>query len=191
MNKIIIGTYWGPREESREESGIRLARFFELLSAVEPSLAKWQLLGPNESILGTDKKHTSLALRDLYSVENEDPPVDPSLGRRFRGWTPKGSSFATLSGCLGSTQQNNVLIITREGEFTDEHLRSVLNVMVEVFDPDDAMLNGGDMLASAYARLNKAQLVGQYPPLSQEPAWCNYKRGTPLLLQSFSRERQG
>jgi hypothetical protein len=88
---------------------------------------------------------------------------------------------------MGSTRQNNILITTREGEFTDEQLIRLFTVMVEVFDPDTAMLTGGMLLAEAYKRLNEAAFKDKYAPISLEPAWCNYKRGKPLLLKSFSR----
>jgi hypothetical protein len=187
MNKIIIGAYWGPREESREDSGIRLAYFFDVLRALDPPLANWELLGPSDAILGTTTADTTRALQDLHSIENENPPVDPSFGREIRGWMSKKSRFASLSGWLGSTKQNNVLVGTREGEFTDEQLKHLFQTVVQVFDPDTAMLTGGPMLAGAYKRLSEARSQQKYPPLSLEPGWCNYIRGKPLSLESFSR----
>jgi hypothetical protein len=187
MNKIIIGAYWGPRKESREDSGIRLSHFFNEQSMIDPALAIWELLGPNDAILGTTQTDATRALPDLHSIENENPPIDPRLGRRFRGWKPRGSSFATLTGRLGSTMENNVLIGTREGEFTDEQLKHLFQVTVQVFDPDAAMITGGEMLVATYKRLNEAAALDKFPPISHEPAWCNYKRGTPLSLESFSR----
>jgi hypothetical protein len=187
MNKIILGMYWGPREESRLSSATRLSTFFKSIRVADPALSTWEMVVDKHVTVNTSADSLVFAFTDSRTEDTPDAPVDLSQGYFFRGWTAKGVGDARLSGCMGSTRQNNILITTREGEFTDEELMRLFTVMVAVFDPDDAILSGGDLLESAYKRLNESRSLGQYSSLSAEPAWCNYKRGTSLSPESFSR----
>jgi hypothetical protein len=187
MKEVLIGAYWGPRQESRGDGAIRLSYFFEAIKASDLSLPAWEMVIDNDVTTDTSADNLVLAFTDSRTEDAPDRPLDLSMGHYFRGWTAKGVRDARINGCIGSTRHNNFLITTREGEFTDEQLKHLFQVTVQVFDPDAAMITGGEMLAGAYKRLNAARSEKKYPPLSHEPAWCNYKRGTPLSLESFSR----
>ena len=87
-----IGAYWGPRAESAEQCGRRLAEQLASLGSLDPSLSQWYRTGRSRAAaLGMPVEASQEQLASLLSVgvQRQDDPartVMPELGYSLTVW---------------------------------------------------------------------------------------------------------
>jgi hypothetical protein len=176
MAQILVASYWGPREESIEQCGERVARFFRLIAADE-RLRGWSL-EPRGKVLTvpTDAKGGTDYLRTIQEVVG--PRGRPDMGYGVPAFKKEVGSIGGTIGCWAPRLKNDFVLTTAERyQLTMPILDMILRAQVEAFDPDAAIVNGGNMLKEAYRVAGAARQTGGFIPLTDLDAWCKYKRG--------------
>jgi hypothetical protein len=148
MATVIVGAYWGPREESREACAQRWAVFFEVLRRHDPELGRWykRMNSRDEPIL--EMPTDALNLAPLLRENRDAAPsskIIPELGFGLGAWRgPDVSASASFTSTLGSLHPrivNACVISCDDTTATPEILQAMLRAEVEAFDPDDAIVN--------------------------------------------------
>jgi hypothetical protein len=176
MAKVIVGAYWGPREETREACAQRLAVFFETLRQHDPALAVWYelMMSPDEPLVRIPTDAASLA--PLLQVNPSYSDLGMSLGAWNGPDAEAGASFTCNLGSYYRSASNTFVINCNDRTAGPQMLRALLRATVEAFDPDDAIVNGGVMIEAAYRAIDEAEAKGMKMRITDPPALMRYQR---------------
>jgi hypothetical protein len=176
MAKVIVGAYWGPREETREACAQRLAVFFEILHQHDPALACWyeRMMSPDEPLVRIPTDAAGLAPL-LHVNQDEGGQLFPHLGMSFTAWrgpdSKAGASFTCSLGGYSRWVSNTFVINCNDRTASLQMLRALLRATVEAFDPDDAIVNSGETLNAAYRAIDEAEAKGLTMMITAPPAY--------------------
>jgi hypothetical protein len=182
MALIFVGAYWGPREETREACVQRLAVFFEILHKHDPALACWyeRMMSPDQPLVRIPTDEAGLAPL-LHVNQDEGGQLFPHLGMSFTAWrgpnSEAGASFTCSLGGYSRWVSNTFVIDCNDRTASPQMLRALLRATVEAFDPDDAIVNGGEMLEAANRAIREARAKGRTMMITDPPALMRYQRG--------------
>jgi len=148
----LIGAYWGPRPESREEIAEKLLSFIEEISVFEASLLHWHMATPKaEKKNPPPPKLTKEYIASVLKMQKTDfgsIPM-PEIGFGLMAWTKSNAKFdATLSANCGGYSKyldNRINLNFDESNPPPQYLlRDIFAIMVKIFDPDKAVINFSD-----------------------------------------------
>jgi len=153
---VFIGAYWSARQASRREAAEKTAQFLEALSAVGEPLSNWFLKGSSKAGAGAELGRSETEIGPKLQTNRRDIGGDdiPELGFSLGVWNGKD---ATLSLHLGSTSARvlNSVVLSFRGTSPEAHAglwHPVLGSMIELFDPDHAVVTSNEILTQAKAK---------------------------------------
>lgn len=136
----FVGVYWGPRKESRLSSAVRLTRFFEKTSEIDPRLREWFLKEAPEEPARTRVELTVESLKKQLHPDRagHGKRVKEDHGLSFRAWNGAEVSFFCTLGAFTDHAGNRVVM---EFDYVAmnvnvEFARAILVVAVEAFEPE-------------------------------------------------------
>lgn len=158
MHSPFIGAYWSARRETKAECAARCATLLARLSS-EAEFSQWFVKGRTlKKALALSLPSTPEGIEHLLMTNNRDTDRTPivELGYDLDVWNGNLKQPASLSincGVFSSLVYNNALLnlpILEELEnFHLESFQKLLNVMVEVWDPDHAVATSLQLLAES------------------------------------------
>ena len=141
--EYVVGVYWGPREESREECAERIASHMRLLAEIEPSFSKWIRCVSRRKKIYEPYPFSSADLAPLLDRNYTDigHELIPSLGYSIYAPT---SDNAPMRGMLSvscgvySERVDNAAVVNfySDAEPNRDLLQRMLVGAIETYDPD-------------------------------------------------------
>lgn len=139
---MFIGTYWAQREETRESSAQRIAKFIKTLSSSGEEFSVWFKKGRSRAAAMLSPINT-----DAISIEREltvsrgdfDRKLISELGFSFAAWNGRDTSLSATVGSWGNCVMNAV-ILDLGREQPDNNYRSILENMIAAFEPDHGVV---------------------------------------------------
>lgn len=137
----FVGVYWGQRKESRSSAALRLHRFFEQISKIDPRLQEWFLQAMTEKAARTTKVELTVkSLQRRLRTDRTDlgRGVIEELGFGFGAWNGADASFSCTLGCFSERVGNSVLLMFDyiAMNVDVEFARAVLVAAVDAFEPE-------------------------------------------------------
>jgi hypothetical protein len=171
--RILAAGYWSQRPESREQAAQRLSAFLTRLSELSLEFGGWYLTGRTRSAaLKHELRSDPGSIVEKLRVNRRDVGGEPirELGFSLDAWNGKrGSVSATIGGYSPHVPNSIVLSVeTPPGTISDDTWRAVLEAVVEVFEPDDAVV----------VNTTRSDEAGVLDPL--EYAWLHHRRSLGL-----------
>jgi hypothetical protein len=173
---VLAAAYWSQRPESREQAACRVADFFAKLVRVSDELGQWYLRGDTEETanqrLALDA--ASIAAHLQANRRDDDRAPIPELGFTLGAWNGRDAS---IGADLGSYNKyvSNAVVLSCESSLDDATWRTILMALIEVFDPDRAVV-------ADRRRLSGAGSAGPW-----DVGWLTYQRAE-LVIEHADRK---
>lgn len=158
----LIGAYWAPRREGKEQCAKRIAKLLSLLEE-DPLLKVWYRKGRTRK---KAQRPFSVSLASIsdnlddYRTEDSGRPID-ELGFHLELWNGNDASPASLAitcgGCSAYIRNHAVLRLPElKDQITEreiERFRMLLNCLVDAMQPDNAIATSVERLSEAQGKM--------------------------------------
>jgi hypothetical protein len=135
VSTILLGAYWGPREESRAAAIERLVRFLSHAATVDAAFAHWYRQGHSPK----PEREIPVAVGPIgkFVTHKGDGPADApqELGHHFSAWN---GGTADLNVCIGafSRRVGNSVVLDSDPLASEDAWRRLAEAAITIFQPD-------------------------------------------------------
>lgn len=176
MHTPFIGAYWASRRETKERCAQRVAAFFGRIQS-RPGLGEWFTKGKSAKAAAKSPipSNTEGVLPFLKTNNRDtDGSAIAELGFNLNLWNGSSISLAVTCGAFSPAIRNSVVLnlpeTTELGAQDIASMRSLLEVFVDVWDPDQAVVTSPQLIAAK---------GGGMP--WQTKGWLNYVKGVGVI----------
>ena len=150
---MFLGAYWAEREESREESSSRVSAFLTAIASQDPAFRQWFLKAMTKARARVPLDTTPAGIAGILRVNRRDTDkqIITELGFSLGACNGTDCSISASVGCFSRHVGNSVVLSTsRRGEsLATFNWRYLLEVAIDAFDPDHAVVTSNKRLDAA------------------------------------------